>query len=159
LTLAILTGVALFALFPLLKWYMAWRLNEGVVEDGALIGATLPYDFFTWATALLGLAVLLTALFAWVGRPKAVRWLYQGFVLLTCLLLLAESYVRLTEEPRTAEEALVISSGQQTIATFLRCQIPFQILVVLYIIWYCNRAPARAFYSQVPLAPLKDEES
>jgi hypothetical protein len=42
--------------------------------------------------------------------------------------------------------------------TLLRCQFPAMILAPPYVIWYINRAPARAFYRRVPLASLARQE-
>ncbi len=148
LTLAIITGAILFGFFPLLKAYIAWRWNRGFEEDGAILGATIPYDNFTLLTGTLGCLVLLSACFAWWGKPPQIRFVYQGAVLITSFSLIAETITRM----QTAyNPATAIYPLEDTIQQALQCQVPFQILLTLYIIWYCNRAPARAFYQQKPL--------
>lgn len=157
LQLAIVSAIILFSGWTLVKFYIAYRLNRGVQdEQGIIFGTTLPYDWLTQLSALLGVIVLISALFAWWGKPPQIRFVFQGAVLLTAILLIAETIYRLQPSD---EPSLSIVSGEDAMKDALRCQIPLQILTALYIIWYCNRAPARAFYRQEPLRQLSEEHS
>jgi hypothetical protein len=143
----------------MVKFYFTWRLNDStsaeVSKQGLVqLGATLPFDALTYFTGLLGGFVLLTALLAWRGRPPQSRFVFQALVLLTCLSLIGETLYRLRESTAALDTSL-----DGPVYAALRCQIPFQILLSLYIIWYCNRAPARAFYRQEPLASFKKDET
>jgi hypothetical protein len=125
---------------------MAWRLNHGIEGDsGEIIGAALPLDGFSYFSVVMGLVVFITAIFAWRGKPAQARLFFLSAVVIISCGLIGENLYRILNPPT------YWSSTDQMMENFLRCQLPFQIMVCLYIIWYCNRAPARAFYRQEPL--------
>ncbi|MFP4323254.1 MAG: hypothetical protein ACLFTK_12440 [Anaerolineales bacterium] len=142
LTIAILGAVLLFGAWPLVKLYIVWRLNARVFEgdDLMLAGSTTPMDGYTYITGILGVVVILTSLFAWLGRPPVIRFVFQGAVLLAAVALVAEAITRASSQ-----------ASSDVLREVLRCQAPIQVLMAVYIVWYCNRAPARAFYRQEPL--------
>lgn len=154
LSLAIAAGSILFGLWPLVKFYVAWRWNRGFEEDGAILGALIPFDWITILTGFLGVCVLISAVWAWLGKPPQARFVFQGLILITTLVLIGETYFRVTSPDETYN---AIYPLEQSLSSALQCQVPLQILLTLYIMWYCNRAPARAFYLQKPLQPWHDE--
>lgn len=149
LTIAIFAGVVLFGLWPVTKLYVAWRLNAGFEDDGVIMGGSIPFDTLMIVTGIMGGVVIVTALFAWLGRPRQIRFIFQFAVLATGLCLISETLYRISQETKT----LTATSGDQVLQNILLCQLPLQILMTVYIIWYCNRAPARAFYRQEPYIP------
>lgn len=151
LTLAIIMGIVLFAAFPLLKLYFAWRLDDCSNDAGFDCGITgFSLDSWNWAGGILGAIVLISAIFAWIGKPPQIRFIFQGAVLITGLEIILEAIAR-------SSGGSASSSAAEMMRNILRCQVPFQILLALYIIWYCNRAPARAFYRQEPLRSWQDQ--
>lgn len=153
LTIAILTGVIAFSIYPIARAYFSWRLNNCTNDAGLSCGvAGFPFDTLTQGIAIVGVVVFITAIFAWVGKPKQIRFIFQGAVILMSFLLLIESIVRTREnEANLSQGELFMDSTRELFNSILQCQIPILILVALYVIWYCNRAPARAFYSQTPM--------
>ena len=134
LTLAIIAAVVLFSGWSLVKFYIAWRLNAGIEKDGILFGSTLPFDLLTQINGFLGALVVLTAIFAWRGKPPQARFVFQGVVLLSVVGLIVETILRSTST--TGSDGLVvINSGENIVKSFSQCQIPLQIMVTLYIIW------------------------
>lgn len=153
LTLAILMAIILFAAFPLLKLYFAWRLDDcggGGAFDCGITGFGL--DTWNWVVGGLGAVVLVTAILAWIGKPPQIRFIFQGAVLVTGIAIILEVIAR------SSETNALDDSATELMRNILRCQVPFQILLALYIIWYCNRAPARAFYRQEPLRSWQEQE-
>ncbi len=152
LTLAIIAAVILFGIWPLVKFYVTWRLNAGQFggDNLMLAGSTTPFDGFTYLSAILGIVVIVSAGFAWRGRLPWIRFVFQGATLLTVTVLIAEAIAR--TQTTNADDVL---------RDVLRCQLPVQAFIALYIVWYNNRAPARAFYRQTPLTqpPPKEEET
>jgi len=149
LALAVAAGFILFGIFPILKSYISWRLNRGIESNGVVVGASIPFDGFTYLGTGLGIVVFVLAFFAWRGKPPQVRFVFQGAVLLSVLLVILETLFRLNTN--SGADALFTNSGGDTINAIFRTQVPLQILTAIYIIWYCNRAPARAFYRQETL--------
>jgi len=151
LTIAIFSAAILFSAWPLVKLYMAWRLqadNNAADEENFLFTAssTIPLDTLTVVTGLLGLGVLVSAFFAWWGKPPRIQYVFQALVILTTVTLIGESIYRAVGAQNLLQEPIA-----QAIDSLSRCQIPLQVLTALYVVWYCNRAPARAFYRQQPL--------
>lgn len=145
LSIAIASAIMFFGLMPLLRFYMAWRLNQGISGDDEIIGTTFPLNGFSYFSAVMGAIVVIAAVLAWRGKPVQVRLFFLGTVVVMSLALIGENVYNLANPPT------YWSSADQMLSNFLLCQLPFQILSCLYIIWYCNRAPARAFYRQEPL--------
>jgi len=155
LSLAIMAAIVLFAIWPIVKFYFGWRLNEGCFEEtGACWGTSFAFDNFSIFIGLLGLLVLISAVLAWRGRPKQMQYIFQAIVLLTSLSLIFEALAR----TQGWIGGSVYPSSADSLNRILTNQIPFQLLVTLYILWYCNRAPARAFYRQIPLSRPTSEE-
>lgn len=160
LTLAILAAIVAFSVYPIAKTYFAYRLNDCTNDAGFACGiSSFPFDTLTQAIGVLGVVVFITAIFAWWGKPPQIRFIFQGAVLLTAIMLMLESIVRVLDANTDLSEGqLFKDSTEELFNSVLRCQIPMLILVALYIIWYCNRAPARAFYTQKPIQTLKDSQ-
>lgn len=161
LSLAILACVCLFSLFPLgelgLKLIIQERFSrfEEIMipsfdEEEPFVGAiasggsvTLVTETELWLQAGLGVAFLIVCIFAWRGRPPWVRYVLFVMVLGLTLLSAAITLSQLLSPP-ALEDGITSADGffQQA-----RCgQLVLTILIPLYMIWYMNRAPARAFY-------------
>ncbi|GAB4414342.1 MAG: hypothetical protein Kow00106_09380 [Anaerolineae bacterium] len=152
LTLALLATAALYGLLPLLEAYFLYRLDATAEEAFLLGGVTI--TAWTWAQAAYGAVMLLVCGLAWWGRPPQIRFVLSALL----LLLTAVTLYRVVETWTTPQDPIFGGQVQTALRGFLRCQLPALVLVPLYVLWYLNRAPARAFYRRVP-PPVPDAVS
>lgn len=156
LSLAILTSTLLFSILPLLQiivpLLIQYRISSAnVAPQGDEPGVT-PFavgsqytgitDFALFAQIGLSVLFLAVAWLAWRGRPAWSRWLMMGAVL--GLVALTAAGALLQPAPSLATGG--IDSGQQLQRSLVWGQVIVAGFVALYVLWYMNRAPARAFY-------------
>lgn len=163
LTLAILLSVFLYAVIPLLM--LGYRLlvqdrlsrvDSPVVFEGEEYRALASGGSFQLTTneivvqTIAILIFLIVAYLAWRGGRKWVRTLFTSTVLfyggLTAIFTLRDLLV-----PSTIDQG--ITSLDTLIAQGLCSVLVTTVLVPLYVLWYVNRAPARAFYRGTYLPP------
>jgi hypothetical protein len=149
LTIAILAGMFFFGTGPLLNVYLAWRLDRSLGQDTIDFGTSLPFDSLTILGGVLGALVLVSAVFAWRGKPQQSRFIFQGLILLTAITVIGTQIYRVVND----ESNIFTDSSAEALKSIFQCLLPLQITIAVYIIWYCNRAPARAFYRQEPYTP------
>jgi hypothetical protein len=81
---------------------------------------------------------------AWIGRPPRIRIIMTaGVILSTALQFLFVIIPRLATQPDFQQG---ITSGDGLIRAATLIQFVISMLVSLYVVWYLNRAPARAFF-------------
>jgi len=148
LMLALLATAALYGLAPLLEAYFLHRLDATAEEAFLLGGVTV--TTWTWIQAVYGVLMLLVCGLAWWGRPPQIRFVLTGLL----LVLTAVTFYRIIETWTAPQNPIFGGQLQTTLRGYLRCQLPAMVLVPLYVTWYLNRAPARAFYRRQPLATL-----
>ncbi len=103
--------------------------------------------------AVIAIIFLIIAVMAWRGRPPQIRWIMLAAVLILTVISLLQSISTLVA-PVDIEQG--IDSGA-AIARQATCgAIAMQTLIPLYVLWYMNRAPARAFYRGKQQTPLVD---
>lgn len=156
LSLAIFASVVLFSVLPLMQIGLVLSVRQHFAdqdyqfgEDGAVRAAASGGDVLGIGDAelllrgLIAGAFLMIAIGAWIGRPRAVR-----IVMLVAVLALAFGTIALNLLPMLNPPALQegITSGESFQQPFRTAEIVLTILVPLYVVWYMNRAPARAFY-------------
>lgn len=163
LSLAILASVMLFSLLPLMQVSMVlivqYRITQMVADPlpdaqdvqpiavgGDFTGVS---DATLFLQTLLGVAFLLVAVFAWMGHPSFIRYVMIAAVCGLTLMTLITSVLPLVSQP-TLQAGL--DSGAEIARSLLAGRILLAILVPLYVLWYMNRAPARAFYRGYYLA-------
>ncbi len=146
LTLALLATAALYGVLPLLEAYFLYRLDATAEEAFLLGGVTI--TAWTWIQAGYGALILVVCALAWWGRPPQIRFVLSALL----LVLTAITFYRVAETWFTPTDPIFGGQVQTTWRGFLRCQLPGLVLVPLYVMWYLNRAPARAFYRRVPLS-------
>ncbi|MBC8170629.1 MAG: hypothetical protein H7X77_03120 [Anaerolineae bacterium] len=158
LTLAILATAFIFSIVPLLRLGLDLLIMQ---HFNSLTWPSLPYGegevepiFSGGETHLvnlpelllvstLGTAFLIVAIFAWRGKPVWIRFiLYWGVLCLDVIytLLILRSILM----PVSLEQGLTSIDG-----TLRSSQIGYLVMIILvslYLLWYMNRAPARAFY-------------
>ena len=139
LSIAIGATALLYGIGPLMPVLLLLLINA----QGRSIGAEL-VDPLGWINAGLGLLILAASVLAWIGRPPWARWILIALVLLgTALRLYQVAQTVFSRSSDLGEVGGNLSALAQPLAL---CQLPLLILVPLYIAWYMNRAPARAFY-------------
>jgi len=153
LSLAILLTALLYGLMPLSEVYFLKRLDATASEAYILGGVDI--SVWTWLQGGIGVFVLIVCLLAWWGRPSQVRFLMVGVL----LLMTAINLYRIGEAWTSRVNPIYGGLAQSAMRNWLRCQFPAMILVPPYVIWYINRAPARAFYRRVPLTALARQET
>ena len=150
-TIAIVGAAVFFGLRPLGEVYFLWRLDATAEE--AYISGGVGIDAWTWFEGVWGALVLVICVLSWWGRPSWIRHVLIGSLFLPLVLTL----YRVIEAMRAVEDPIFGGQLQETVRNYLQCQGPVLVLVALYVTWYLNRAPARAFYRRVPLASLQPD--
>jgi len=153
ISLAILLSVFMFTVIPLtqvavlaLVQARASRVELTENSAGALFaggnfgGISNPMLIIQ---AMLGVIYLIVALFAWRGRPKSIRVLV---VISVCVLTVLYVWDILGALFSPLAISAGFDSGTEISRTLQCIRLISNLLIPLYIVWYLNRAPARAFY-------------
>ena len=148
-SLAIAACAILFGILPLMEVYFLQRIAASA-EEAFLIGG-LEISTWTWLEAIFGAVVLIVCIFAWWGRPPQIRYILMAVILFPTIANL----LRIVQAMTTDNDPIFGGQGQSAIRSLLNCQLPGLIIVPLYVVWYLNRAPARAFFRGVPRQPNK----
>ncbi len=157
LSIAIVTSVMLFSLLPLLQVGILLLLRERFraveyLEDGGALGSYMLgiSDSRLLLQFMLGLAFLLIAAAAWRGKPSRIRIVLVAAVLfLTALTIVLD--LSALAQPAAPDEGF--DSSTALTDSLQRARIALSVLVGLYVVWYVNRGPARAFYRGYYLVP------
>ncbi|MFN8376254.1 MAG: hypothetical protein U0694_25690 [Anaerolineae bacterium] len=158
LSLAILLSVIYFSVLPLMANGLIWKVrqqfmamqNEAIAENleaatgipsNLLVGVEGLPEVNFWQV-LLSLIFIPVAVLAWRGRPASMRYVMMFAIIGITVFNLVLTFSVPPPDPLTqgmdsSAEVTTVFSGFQLISNFL---------VVLYVVWYINRAPARAFY-------------
>jgi hypothetical protein len=91
----------------------------------------------------LGTAFLLIAAGAWIGRPRYIRGLMLGWILGLTALTMLVALASVTEQPTLSDG---LDSGDSLRRSLDLARLIASSIVALYVLWYMNRGPARAFY-------------
>ncbi|MDZ4768704.1 MAG: hypothetical protein SGJ24_06215 [Chloroflexota bacterium] len=153
LSLAILVSVILFTVLPLLQVLLVVAIRSrlaavvpGGSDDGAIaVGANFVglTDSSLLLQIALGVGFAIIALLAWRGRPRGIRWVMIAAVL---GITGTSALLALINLAAPAEVSVGIDSGRDLERGLLVARTSLSALVALYVLWYMNRAPARAFY-------------
>jgi hypothetical protein len=157
IALAILLSVMMFTVFPLLQVgqvvLLQFRLNQSMIaglNDDDAQALFMGGDFLgvspvsLVAQTVLAGAFLGVAVGAWLGRPRrTIRVIMLGAVLLLTLLGMVSSVAALLNTPTIATG---LDSGQSVERALTWGRLAGTLLVTMYVVWYLNRGPARAFY-------------
>src|SRR5258706_11656597 len=131
--IAILTTGLLYGIGPLVPLVLTLLVNA----RGGPVTAELP-NFIGWLNVLTGIVTLAVCGLAWRGRPRWSRWALIGIVWIASIV----QFIAFLRPPDGAgESSVTIYSGSVFV-----CQLMLYLLVPIYLTWYLNRAPARAFY-------------
>lgn len=163
-SLAIIASVLLFSVIPLLRVGQILLIEQ---HFRRVTETSIPFDpqnpteafaaggEFTGAFTddrlilqiIVGVVFLGIAIIAWRGRWTFARYLLIGAVLLLSGLTLALTLLpQLQAAAPTVGEGVSGGSLQGAGRTLTAGQVLLSLFVPLYVVWYLNRAPARAFY-------------
>ncbi len=153
-TLAIALSIILYTVLPLLQVLLVLGIRSrfaaapvpGTSGDGAFAaGANFVGldDAGLLLQVVFGVMLFVLAILAWRGRPRAARWLFIGAVVGLAAWTGGAALVNVL---RPVEISAGLDSGRDLERGLLMARTAFSLLVALYVVWYLNRAPARAFY-------------
>lgn len=148
ISLAIALSILIFSVVPLLQLGFYWFVSRQIQlnEDGSFGGVEVlgVADQQLAGQAFIAAIFLLIGIFAWRGRPPFVRILFSGSVaLLAAGTIIFTILPLLTSQPNLAEG---IDSTFQAGRQLRTIQLAAITLTMIYVLWYMNRWPARAYY-------------
>ncbi|MBL8154645.1 MAG: hypothetical protein JNM70_10725 [Anaerolineae bacterium] len=159
-TLAIFASTVLFSLFPLIQVLLLFNVRQHFISqsfdpsygDPIISGADVlgvPDTLLTFQ-AFIAVIFLVIAVMAWRGRPPQMRFVLMGAVLFLTVLrfMLTVSPSITPPDPQAGYSSLDSILGLLNSTQFV-----LNLLVMLYVVWYLNRGPARAFYRGSYLTP------
>jgi hypothetical protein len=152
-SLAIIASLILFTLFPLIEvgMVLSVRLHFANVtfQDGGPQPFAMGADFLgipdskIFLQAIIALIFLIIAIFAWRGRPPYMRYV----LMLTCAGLTLFSIASVVIGQLSRQDlANGVSSLDSILNSLSLGEFVMGFLVTVYVVWYLNRGPARAFY-------------
>jgi len=152
-SLAIIVSVMLFSILPLLQTgvilLLDWRLRQAELGLNADEAFAVGGDFRGVSDgavifqAVSGVVFFVLAVLAWRGRPRWGRGALMAAVILLTIVTMINTASGLNTQSSTNTG---IDSGAGLVQQLLCGRLVFTILIPLYVLWYMNRAPARAFY-------------
>ncbi len=117
-------------------------LDEGrwAAFGGEVLGAS---ETQILVQAVLALGFFVIAIMAWRGQPPVIRWVFVFSV-----IILSAGNIGLLLSSLAAPSSIEtgIDSGTEIVRSVATTQLCITVAIPIYVIWYMNRAPARAFY-------------
>ncbi len=156
-TLAILLCILFFAVIPSLTIFSRVLIEQHIASNNTFIlpdgtettiisgGANAPerVDFdrsALYRQGAISVLVIVFGVFAWRGKPTWIRFAFMALVLVISATLIYQNLVLFQAN------SLQGGTGQTWLDFIRNSNILFLFLLPIYVIWYLNRAPARAFY-------------
>ncbi|MEZ4667709.1 MAG: hypothetical protein R3E39_07305 [Anaerolineae bacterium] len=152
-TLAILSSLLLFTILPLMEIgivllvrlrFMSVQLIDDGIQPVAIGGDFLGFSpILGVLQTVFAVAFLIIAILAWRGRPPYIRF---GMVIAVLGLTLFRFAIIIAPKLVSGSIENGIDSGASVWDALGLGQLLSGIPILLYVAWYMNRAPARAFY-------------
>jgi hypothetical protein len=148
LSLAIISAAIFYGVGSLVDVYILRRMDAVASQSYLMGGVEMP----TWTVieGLLGGIMLIACILSWWGHPPQIRFFLMGLL----LLLAGINMYRIIDTWLTPLDPIFGGQSQEAVRASLRCRLPINVGVPLYVLWYLDRAPARAFYRRIPLDSL-----
>lgn len=157
LSLAIILSMFLYGFLPLVQLSLQLfiqdrigRIDTAVEFEGEVfepLGSGGSYELVSAPEAVIngtaGICFIMISVLAWRGRRAWVRPLFTGAVLFYAA---ATAIVTLRVLLSPADLTSGLSSADTLVSQALCGRLTATILIPLYVIWYVNRAPARAYF-------------
>ena len=170
LSLAILASVMLFSLLPLTQVALLMAIRNKIQQvDLPVPGETDPVtpiasggDFIGVSDANLVIQTIMAVIFlviaicAWRGRPRWIRLAMWVAVLVLTLITAVQTIAPMLSPPDFSQG---FDSGASIAQALLSGRLLFSFLLALYVVWYMNRGPARAFYRGYYLKDPREADS
>jgi hypothetical protein len=121
------------------------EITSGVDDDSVLGNRALQIQL------IISVGFLVLSVFAWRGKPAWMRYVFMFTVLAIAGILLYQNFILFRQQTHSG------GTGEAFFQFLQNANILALVLVPLYVIWYLNRAPARAFYLQEEIATLNTE--
>jgi hypothetical protein len=157
IALAIIIGALLYTLTPTAIVAFTWTLQRRMADSGVTVGIDparamggssgfLSVSSTELALWLIGAVIfLIVAVLTWRGRPSSMRFIYVVAVIIMPVYYLSLWFYRTSKDQQLLQEAGALTP-QTTFTGLCSTAAIFPALATLYIIWYMNRGPARAFF-------------
>lgn len=141
-SLALAAVALLYGIRPLLEAALYYRLDA--TADEALIPGGIEVSVWSGFEGVFGGVMLALCVLTWRGRPARMRWALIGAM----LALTGVNLVRISQAWGAPVDPVFGGQVQSALRNALLCQLPLMVVVPLYVTWYLNRAPARAYFAQ-----------
>lgn len=119
--------------------------GDGTTIEPIFMGADvdLVSDTRVIVETVFGIMFFVIAVMAWRGRPA-----WSRYVMLAAVLGLTFLTTLFTVLPLFQSTGIGggVDSGEPVVMSLLCGRLALTVLIPLYVVWYMNRAPARAFY-------------
>ena len=152
-TLALIASACLFSILPLLQVGLILVVRQHFLnmefQDTGLDMIAMGGDLLGVAESslilqtVLSLSFLLIVVFAWRGKPEAMRFILVAAVFLLTMIKLVSIVAPLFVQQNPQVGASSLDGLMRSLGTG---QFIIELLVLVYVVWYMNRGPARAFY-------------
>lgn len=150
LSLAIIFSLMLYSLLPLAQAAFILSLRQQFaatefLDGGSVIGGALEGIDETRLviSVVMSLIFFAIALMTWRGKPKKIRYIFISAVIAITAITIGWTFASLGQQA-TLEQG--IDSAGALADSLLVFQMIVSGLIALYVIWYVNRGPARAFF-------------
>ena len=157
LSLAILASAMLFAILPLTQVALVlgirYKVQQASLPLPGEVDPAIPMasggDFTGVSDLNLAIQTVLAVIFlviavcAWIGRPRWIRLAMWVAVVILTLVTAALTIVPMLSSPDFSQG---FDSGAGIAQTLLSGRLLVSLLLALYVVWYMNRGPARAYY-------------
>lgn len=152
-TLAIIASAFLFSILPLLQVGIILLVRQHflnmdfqgtgldmIAMGGDLLGVPESSILLQFTLALVFFVI---AFLAWRGKPAYIRFVLVAGVIVLTIIKLISLIAPFLVMPDMQGGASSLDGIMRSVATG---QFVLELLVLLYVVWYMNRGPARAFY-------------
>jgi hypothetical protein len=158
-TLAIIASACLFSILPLLQVGIILVVRQHFLnmdfQDSGLDMIAMGGDFLgvpessLILQSVLSIGFLIICVMAWRGKPALIRFIMIVAVFALTLIKLISVVLAAVNQPgfqagTSSMDGLMNSLGAG--------QLVIEFFILLYVVWYMNRGPARAFFRGYYLA-------
>ena len=150
LSIAIIFSLTLYSLLPLVQAAFILTLRQQFaavefLEGGGAVGGGMEgiNDTRLLLSVVSGIIFFSIAIMAWRGKPQGIRRVFVGAVIVVTLMSMGGTLLSMRSETTLAQG---IDSSSALMDSLLTVQMVISGLIALYVIWYVNRGPARAFF-------------
>lgn len=147
LTLAILLCLVLFVFIPLLPLFFVLMTGDITTQvDGeAMVGVDILgiSEAALFLQAIVPISLGLLAILTWLGRPRWIRQLFRGAVLIAGIGLIGLLIFSLTRTPDLASGLDSATNASRGVTVFYIVVLSF---VTTYTVWYLGRWTVKAFF-------------